>query len=1362
MNRVLLIIGGLFVGLLAALFTVPVFVDWNRYRGAFEEEASRLLGREVRVGGKVNLRLLPTPYIRFEKVRIADTRATVGEPLFRADDFTVWLAVAPLFSGGFEASEIELRKPVLTLVLDDKGGGNWASLAEPGSQSIFRPSWVALDAVRITNGSIAIFGSGGNERTRFEHINGELTAAALEGPYRFTAAFSSQGLPRELRLSTAKPEADGSVRFKGTLRAPETGASYTLDGQAMDIFQQVRVQGELTAQLPLPKVPGGQKEAAPRAAAAEAAFELKALLKADAAGVDLADIALSFEQDGRPQLAAGLARISWKDRLSTRLDLQSRWLDLDRITGRGTDTTVSGLAQRFVDAIASGMPDLGETTVKLDLDQATLGGEIVSGLGLQIDRNDALLKIQLAVQLPGSSRLQAIGTLAPGRPDATFDGDISLRGASLARLAQWVGKPAAMPALARDGAFTLTGRMTLGAERLAGRNLVVQFAGNSVTGEASWSATGGKRQIALALDGAELDVSPLVEPNARPVEVLKALTAFLSSSATRAITAAAPTSPPDVTARLRIGRLVSGPTVLRDVVADVRAIGGNLTLPMLRLGSDDGWSAELRGDIAGLLKPDAKGNLALSITAETPAALQSLAVFLDIGEAMRPSARRAGTMVPLRLAGRLRLGETAAGVHDLALDGMLGPSRLSGTLRLEPKGESWRDTRTDVALALDGGDTSQLVAQVLPDGFAGLGDAATRVPGRIVMRGIGTPKSGLVSLVGLDLTGITSEFRGRLALGDAAIPAADGELRFAIADLGHLITLAGGRERAGFAGKPASGLILLSSSGGKLSLEASRIALAGTDIAGRVELQSLATGTRLTGRIALQELSLPDILALATIARPGGRIAGAAPVWSEDAFDLSALGNLVGQLRIEARQLLLAPGVALAVTAIDAEFKPGRVDFKLTEAATLGGKFAAALAIERAAVGARVSGSARLTGGRLDSYTTSAGKEQLPAASGPLGFQIEVDGTALSPRGLIAALRGKGELKVGPGQLNRLSPSAVGAAAEAILAIKGEIPPGDLKSRLEQLLATGTVAVGLHALPIEIIDGIVKIQPLILDAPDGRLTGTTVLDLESLRFDSEWRMEPKPPVSAPTTGANAQPRRTLPAATLVYTGPLAKLGQTAPLIQSEALEREIALRKLERDADELERLRRLDAERVRLESERQRQLEIERLQREHDRRAAAQSEPGSPLTVPAGTAAATPVPPTVPAAAATGGLPLPSALQLQPPPTGAATWTGQPTTLVEPNPAHPADADKGPSPETAVLPRAGTDPAQPAPARAPPAPRPATRSNVFRDLDRSSSLTLGAANGNARLQKTPVIRAARQDEPRARIRRRPRSRGATD
>ena len=76
MSNGLLYIAGLVSLALAALFAVPYFIDWNGYRGVFEEEATRILGREVRVGGNVNVRLLPAPFVRFDKLRIADTSGT--------------------------------------------------------------------------------------------------------------------------------------------------------------------------------------------------------------------------------------------------------------------------------------------------------------------------------------------------------------------------------------------------------------------------------------------------------------------------------------------------------------------------------------------------------------------------------------------------------------------------------------------------------------------------------------------------------------------------------------------------------------------------------------------------------------------------------------------------------------------------------------------------------------------------------------------------------------------------------------------------------------------------------------------------------------------------------------------------------------------------------------------------------------------------------------------------------------------------------------------------------------------------------------------------------------------------------------
>ena len=139
MNNGLLFLGGLLVFVLSALFAVPNLVDWNSYRGVFEEEASKVLGREVRVGGSVNLKLLPVPYVRFEKVRIANDRGQTGEPFVRADSFTMWLSGPALLRGVLEASDIELNKPVLTLAVDKSGGGNWSNIRLRSGELPFVP-----------------------------------------------------------------------------------------------------------------------------------------------------------------------------------------------------------------------------------------------------------------------------------------------------------------------------------------------------------------------------------------------------------------------------------------------------------------------------------------------------------------------------------------------------------------------------------------------------------------------------------------------------------------------------------------------------------------------------------------------------------------------------------------------------------------------------------------------------------------------------------------------------------------------------------------------------------------------------------------------------------------------------------------------------------------------------------------------------------------------------------------------------------------------------------------------------------------------------------------------------------------------
>ena len=115
-------------------------------------------------------------------------------------------------------------------------------------------------------------GPDGAERTRFEGFNGELSAPALDGPYRVRGTFGKAGAERELRIGTARPEADGTVRFKAILRADAGASTYTLDGRLADLMGKPRIEGELSARLPIAGLwqapPRGSLRPAGQAAAA--------------------------------------------------------------------------------------------------------------------------------------------------------------------------------------------------------------------------------------------------------------------------------------------------------------------------------------------------------------------------------------------------------------------------------------------------------------------------------------------------------------------------------------------------------------------------------------------------------------------------------------------------------------------------------------------------------------------------------------------------------------------------------------------------------------------------------------------------------------------------------------------------------------------------------------------------------------------------------------------------------------------------------------------------------------------------------------------------------------------------------------
>jgi uncharacterized protein involved in outer membrane biogenesis len=1183
MNSLLLWFGGLLVAALCALAGGPYFIDWNSYRGIIEEEATRLLDRQVRVNGKVNLRFLPTPYIRFEDIRIADATGEFGAPFFRAESFTLWLAIAPLLKGVFEANEVEIRRPVLNLRLGSDGGGNWQTLKVVPSELPFVPRDVALQSVKISDGILAIHRPSGEEMARLEVVESELSGAALEGPYKFRGDIRWNGERGEVRASTAVPDPDGSIRFRISVRAPASGNSYTFNGGIADLAQRPRLEGTLSALLHI----GAGTAASDQAVAGQgvrrespesSAFELRANMSGDAFGARFNDIALFFEQDGKPQFVAGSANANWREKLIFQASLSSRWLDLDRIADQKGDPSPLETLRRLMTRLTGSFPANGQMLASLNIDQVNLGGDVISGFDIALQQTNGDVRLRrLKAALPGGTHVDLKGKLSRGQEIESFDGELLLRAASLGRFMAWAAKGHVLPETNGDAGFSLQARLSLSPDAIGLKAGTAEIAGNTVSGELGYHWK-GRKHLALTLDAERFEM-----PAAIPEWLGRTLHGYVLRSQDVTSAGAAPGSPArlgeiiggDLTLRLRAGQIDNGERTLRNVEAAVQLQDGVLSVPQFRFATGNG----LRFELAGELKDTAgrpKGTLRGLVEAPDKAALS------DASEELKS---RVAPLAPLRVGYTLNFGGRSEAATELALDGTVANNRLAATIMLEGGLAAWRESPADASLTVEGRNLAQVVRALLPLGELSQTASPEQSPGKILLKMVGKPAAEFDSLVRLEMDGLGLDFRGRAAWPKDTPLRLDGELQIARADVGRALAVLGVKRRPliGTVGVEGKGGVRLQD--GLLEFEPRGLGIAGIPVDGRVAITPRKEDTRIDARLAAKELSLPRLLGLllvgraadATIAR-SGREAGSP--WPDEPFDLSNYERISGRVVLEANRMGLGQGVSLRSGVIEAEISPAGVNVTKFTGLALGGTVSGTLKVERAPAGASAIGAIRLVDAQLAELAPAAGGQ--PSASGGAQASLQFSGQGLSPLALVAGLSGRGEVELRGVRLPRLSPAAIETVAAAALGGKIEARGGTLERALRAALATGSLTLGTRKLPLEIVDGAVRVAAFDVDAPEGRASNQTTLDLASLKFDSEWKLRSpaKPDINSGRAG--------LPGVSVVYVGLLTALPTLEPHIFSEALERELSVRKLERDVDQLERLRRADEARARAEAERRR------------------------------------------------------------------------------------------------------------------------------------------------------------------------------
>ena len=227
MRESLTVLAGLLVLALLAALIGPGFIDWRAYRPQIEARLSEALGVETQIGGGIALRLLPSPRISLQDVRIGSGSA--GTSAATAEQATVELALAALARGEFRFSEARLDGATLQLVADETGA---IRLPERAGRAI--PAEARLDRLTISRSAL-VWREAGRPAVTLAPIAAEVSAVSLAGPWRFEGEVDGASL-RVTAQDTENPFSEAlPALLAGGLAPRVPPAAYAQ--RAPDVFQ---------------------------------------------------------------------------------------------------------------------------------------------------------------------------------------------------------------------------------------------------------------------------------------------------------------------------------------------------------------------------------------------------------------------------------------------------------------------------------------------------------------------------------------------------------------------------------------------------------------------------------------------------------------------------------------------------------------------------------------------------------------------------------------------------------------------------------------------------------------------------------------------------------------------------------------------------------------------------------------------------------------------------------------------------------------------------------------------------------------------------------------------------------------------
>ena len=1092
MRESLTIFAGLLILILTVALVGPYLVDWTAERGWVEKLLSDATGAHVEVAGAIDLKLLPTPSLRLEKVVMSG--AAPGDASFRVDSLELQMAVAPLLRGDVQFIDADFETPELRLTLGADG-----SLVLPNAP-VALPAAMQFSAISLHHGRVTIDDPSAKRSFALTGLNLDAEADSLVGPFKGSGRFArSQGGAVGFDFHTTALQSNQLVfkaSFEPTSTTPAADFAGALDfsGNASGATQ-VSFDGNAAISGTL-KLPG----------AAALAWKIGSPVKADTHRVTFTSLDLRLGNEDHALAATGTGQIDLQGAPQAQASFDAQQVDLDALlaTQGGGNADIQPLVKAFSDALSdSHLTESLAMPVEATFASPALvfGGETLTDLAVKLDmRAGAPVGLDFKAAGPGRSRLALSGAVETGSA-ADFKGHMEASMRDKARFAGWLGM--ILPSFADRlralpiRTFDLTGDLDMSGAGFAARGLKINADQSKLGGTIAFTRAIGTDRARLFADlSAEaLDLDAL--PDLSGTAAVAADTDLALTLDARAI---------------RVARFGQGVVDAGHIHLELTKTGQRTTLKNFSIANLGGASVSANG----LATPEAI-RLEANLDADRLNDLAALVRRVAPGAAADMFAARATALSPahLELTAAARPAKGSVQLVGLILTGTARGTQIDAAANPD----SADPQNISANLTLDSADTPMLLRQLGLDtvslsGF-GRGHVGVEISGR-PGGDFDTDLKG--SLAGTDLT-----FQGRLG-GTPGVPQGSGAFMLKTANLTPLMEIA-------TVALPDATAKLAADLTGKLTLDSDKLAIAdlagsfaGTPTQGHltIDLATRPASQRLSGALAFDHLSAT---AFTSAALGPAQAVAKGSIWPSGAFGTSLVAVPTADLALSATTFDFAPGVAGHDAKLHLGLSPGLLTLNDIQMKVGDGGLGGRLTVRRDGPAALVSGRMQLDGLAFQAPYVSAS-----AASGTIDFTA----TGRSEAALAASLAGSGTVRFAGLTFEKSDPDALARIITATDQGTVAVDEPEVRSALGRELDRSALRLDDATYDANMAGGVLRLTPQKGAGGSPRPPGgdlSAAIDLQHATIDARLAITSK---TAPRDWAGPPPQ-----AAVVWRGPIA-------------------------------------------------------------------------------------------------------------------------------------------------------------------------------------------------------------------------------